>query len=332
MPLISHSYPNLDKQDFDYIKECFEQEFVGFDINLEIEICNMFLDYVKMNYINTTTSASVSLNIILKYLNLSKNDEIIIQPINCWSVYNTVLQHNTKCILCDLKSKNSFLPSYETISERISSNTKVIILTHMYGNMIDSGIIQKIKTNFPNIKLIEDFSTSIFSKRNYKIGEYSDFAISSFGSTKPVTAGIGGLICSQIEIFNNNYDIKQDKLLALNTKLSRLNQSLLISQLKKYHDYQEKKQKVIDFYKNYINIYIENSDDLFRAITFDDISNLLDFLKYNKIEIDYRTSVQPNLSQELNANHLKNAFNFQQYSSLPLNIKIYQILKEKALI
>ncbi len=332
MYLIPHSYPNIDEQDFNYVRKCFELEFVGFDNNLEIEISNIFLDYVNMKYINTTTSASTSLNIILKYLNLCKNDEIIIQAINCWSVYNTIVQNDIKCILCDLKSQNSFLPSYESIEKYITSNTKAIILTHMYGNMLDINILKRIKNNFPNIKLIEDFSTSIFSKKDYKIGTYSDFAISSFGSTKPITAGIGGLLCSEIKIYSNNYDIKQDKIFSINTKLSRLNQSLLISQLKKYYHYQERKQKIINFYKKFVNIYLENSDDLFRTITFDDVSNLLNFLKFYDIEIDYRTSVQPNLAKELKATHLLNAFNFKQYYSLPLNIKMYQILKEKGLL
>lgn len=77
---------------------------------------------------------------------------------------------------------------------------------------------------------------------------------------------------------------------------------------------------------------MENSDDLFRTITFDDVSNLLNFLKFYDIELDYRTSVQPNLAKELKATHLLNAFNFKQYYSLPLNIKMYQILKEKGLL
>lgn len=174
MYLVPHSYPNIDEQDFNYVRECLELEFVGFDNNLEKEIYNIFLDYVNMKYINTTTSASTSLNIILKYLNLCKNDEIIIQAINCWSVYNTIVQNDIKCILCDLKSQNSFLPSYESIEKYITSNTKAIILTHMYGNMLDINILKKIKKNFPNIKLIEDFSTSIFSKKDYKVGIYSD--------------------------------------------------------------------------------------------------------------------------------------------------------------
>lgn len=35
MYLVPHSYPNIDEQDFNYVRECLELEFVGFDNNLE---------------------------------------------------------------------------------------------------------------------------------------------------------------------------------------------------------------------------------------------------------------------------------------------------------
>lgn len=332
MFLIPHSYPNLDTKDLEKVIECFYLDYVGFDNNLNEEICNKFRSYLYFNFIETTTSGTESLNIILKFLNLNNSDEIIIQPINCWSIYNSIKQANIKPILCDTSSYDSFLPSYETIINYINKNTKVIIMTHMYGNIIDETIIKRIKENFPKIVIIEDFSTSIFSKNNYKLGKYSDFAISSFGSTKPITAGIGGLLCSKQKIFNTSYDTFIENDLTFNVKLSRLNQSLLLSQIDKFEEYQLKKKEIISFYKKFLTIYSTNNDDLFRALTFDNPKYLLKELESYNIKLDLRNNVQPNLAKSLNLDYLINSFNFKEYLSLPLNIKMYDILAEKGLI
>jgi len=329
---IPHSFPYLTNNHKQDVMSCFEQEYIGYDNNLSKKIKKKLKNYLDYEYMELTPSASLGLLLILKSLNLSRKDEIIIPSINCWSVYNIILMENCKPILCDVRSKKDFRVSYKTIKKQITKNTKVIIVTHMYGNLIEQNHIKKIKNRYPKIIIIEDFSTSLFSKENYKIGKYSNFAIGSFGSTKPLSGGIGGVVCSKKEFIDANYDQQMSDLLSFNIKISRLNQSLLLSQIESFNEYKRIKKRLITFYNHFVNIYSENSDDLFRAITFQKPNKLINYLKNYGISMDIRKSVQPNLAKELDRVELTNSCKFKKYYSLPLNVKAYSALKQKGLL
>ena len=334
MLVVPHSFPYLTEQDKFSVMKCFDIGYVGYDEKLTDEIKKKLRNYLAYSFVELTPSASLSLLLIFKYLKIGLDDEIIMSAINCWSVYNCIVFENATPIICDVRSDRDFRASYENIAKKITKKTKVIIITHMYGVLIEEEVIKKIKLNHPHITIIEDFSTSLFSKKDFKLGQYSDFGIGSFGSTKPLTGGIGGVLCSQKKIFEPHYDQFQDKYIAFNMKISRLNQMLLLSQLKSFDNYQMIKQSVINFYNKFLSIYLDdtNTTDLFRAITFKNPQILIDKLAKENIELDIRKSVQPNLTKELNIKSNNNSYDFKDYYSLPLNIKAYEILNSKGLL
>lgn len=331
MYLIPHSYPNITINDRTKINECIEKEYVGYDEELSSKIYLKLKKYLGFQNLELVPSGTIALLLILKYLKLKKKDEIIISAINCWSVYNTIKLENGIPVICDVKSKDDFRASYESIVNSITQKTKMIIVTHMYGNLIKEKDIKRLKKQFPHIYILEDFSTSLFSKKDIKIGKFSDFGIGSFGSTKPLTGGIGGILCSHKELFSPQYDTNNNTI-SLNTKISRLNQALLLSQINDFYEYQLIKSKLVKFYAKYINIYKQNSDDLFRVITFKKPKKLIKVLNRYDIKLDIRQSVQPNLAKELRLNELKNSYNFKKYYSIPFNIKAYNILHSKGLL
>lgn len=335
MYVVPHSYPNLTEEDKLAVLSCFELEYVGEDEDLKNMIINKIRFYLNYTHIETIPSASIGLLIVLKFLELDKKSEVILSGINCWSVYNLINLENYKPIVCDVRSKKDFRTSYSNIVKKITEKTKVIIITHMYGCFIEEKILIKLKEKYPEIYIIEDFSTSLSSKKNLLLANYSDFAIASFGSTKLLTGGIGGVLASKNKIINSNYDrlnISETKLISINTKISRLNQTLLYSQLNYYENYQKIKKCIIKFYNNFCNIYDENSDDLFRAITFENPRKLISYLKEYDIQLDIRNSVQPNLIKELKLKSNSNAYKFKKYYSLPLNINAYNVFKKKGLL
>jgi dTDP-4-amino-4,6-dideoxygalactose transaminase len=332
MQLIPHSYPNLTRQDCTNVLDCFDHNFVGFDNEIDKKIKSELRSYLSFQYLEITPSGSIALSLILKSMNLENGDEIILSAINCWSVYNIIKNEGARPVICDVRSCNDFRASYETIIQKITKHTKAVIITHMFGSLLEEKIIQKIKDNYPKLKIIEDFSTSIFSTDNYKLGKYSDYGLGSFGSTKPLTGGIGGVICSHTKIVDTHYDQKMGSVNSFNIKISRINQMLLLSQIENFPMYQKQKKKVIKFYQNYVNIYNSDAYDLFRAITFDDPKLVAEQFKKLQKELDIRRSVQPNLTKELEADINSNAYNFKNYYSLPLHIGVYRILSEHGMI
>lgn len=331
---IPHSYPYLGDESKKAIIDCIDSDFVGYDAILDNKIRNAFSSYLCFENIMTTTSASISLMLILKYLSFKEGSEVIMSGINCWSVFNIIKQEKLSPIVCDVRHKKDFRASYESIQKKISNRTKIIVITHMYGNMIEEEVLKKLKLNYPHINIVEDFSTSIFSHNNYQLGHFSDFAIASFGSTKPITGGIGGLLASHKKICNLNYAERMydGEYPSYNLHISKLNQALLLSQISSLCKYKKMKKKIIKLYSNYINLYKDNTDDLFRAITFDSITELKKFMQSHNLDLDIRSSVQPNISKILNLKCNSNAFFFADYVSLPLNAKAYDIFLRKGIL
>jgi dTDP-4-amino-4,6-dideoxygalactose transaminase len=333
MLVVPHSFPYLTEQDKIDVLECFDIDYVGYDAQITIDIEKKLRNYLDYSHIELTPSASLALLFIFKYLKIASDDEIILSSINCWSVYNCIRLENATPVICDVRSNCDFRASYEDFIKKITKKTKIIIVTHMYGVLIEEEVIKKLKLNYPEIIIIEDFSTSLFSKKDFKLGQYSDFGIGSFGSTKPLTGGIGGVLCSQNKIVESHYDQFEDKYIAFNMKISRLNQKLLLSQLNSFDNYQIIKKSLIDFYSKFLSLYLDiDTTDLFRAITFEKPQGLIDKLAKEEIKLDIRKSVQPNLTKELNIKSNNNSYNFKDYYSLPLNIKAYNILNSKGLL
>ena len=329
---IPHSFPYLTDTDKINIDKAYDDYFVGFDEKLDIEIKNKLSKFFVYPYVHILPSASLALLLILKACKLEEGDEVILSAINCWSVYNIIRLEKLKPIICDVRLLVDFRVSIEDIRNRITNKTKIIILTHMFGAIIDYDDIKLLKKDYPDIYIIEDFSTSFLPFENMKYGAFSDFAIGSFGSTKPLTGGIGGMLLSKYGFFSQDYDAYNKNQISFNMKISRMDQLLLNNQINKYSEYQSIRKIIIEFYKKYLNIYQPNGSTMFRAITFDDPKKLVNILHKYEIMLDIRNSVQPNFAKELKLEKLQYSFNFSNYYSLPLNVKLYETLKDKGLL
>lgn len=146
-----------------------------------------------------TSNAVSALEIIVDLLKLNKKDEIII-PAHTYtaSAYPFLRKtRNIKWVDIDLKTR---VTNIDYIKKRVTKNTKVIVVVHLYGYSVDIRPIQKFAKE-KNIVLIEDAAQSIGSEiYGKKTGTFGDFSIVSFQQQKNLTSlGEGGLL-----IFKNS--------------------------------------------------------------------------------------------------------------------------------
>jgi dTDP-4-amino-4,6-dideoxygalactose transaminase len=337
MKTIPHSAPWIEDDDIEAILVRAKSTYVGFSVDLEAEIAKNALLYINKKFFQTTSSGTLALYFALRHSRSSTGkNEVIISSINCWAVYNSVIQAGYDPIICDVRSESDFRADYNSIKGSITSKTSAIVITHMFGHLIEAVVLQKLKQEHPEITIIEDYASSFGATYGdgTLIGQYSDFVITSFASTKQITGGVGGGIACDQRILEFDYDRRNRGVqIALNANLSSLDQTLLLSQLKKIGIILKKKKKVIDFYSQYLKIYGYSSGcSLYRAITFQDCSNLCNRLADVGISLDIRKSVQPNISRELKQLSNNNAMQFDSYFSLPLNRIVYDEFRILALI
>ena len=160
---------------------------------------NELSEYFETKNCIVTSNAVSALEIIVDLLDLNKKDEIIIPAHTYTASAYPFLRKTRKIKWVDI-DLNTRVTNLEHIKKRVTKNTKVIVVVHLYGYSVDMKPIQKFAKE-KNIILIEDAAQSIGSEiYGKKTGTFGDFSIVSFQQQKNLTSlGEGGLL-----IFKNN--------------------------------------------------------------------------------------------------------------------------------
>ena len=148
-----------------------------------LEVKNVFL----------MTSATTSLSMCLKLLDIKKGDEVIISDFSWPATVNVVEDLGAKPVFADISLETyNMLP--EELEKKITKKTRAIIFVDSLGN--PSGIDRiKYICKQRKIPLIEDAACAIGSSINkVKCGSISDLTCFSFHPRKLICAGEGGAI------------------------------------------------------------------------------------------------------------------------------------------
>ncbi len=172
-----------------------------FENNLRIFISNPNILLVN-SYQN-------AFHIALKSLNLRVGDEVLLSPLACLQTTQALKSYGLKLKWVDANIDLATI-DFESLSNSINSNTKLVVHNHYCGMVGDIEKISKIcKKN--NILLIDDAIEAFGSKYNNKyIGnsEFSDATIFSFNPVRNPNAIDGGAIS-----FKNSSSFEYSKLL-----------------------------------------------------------------------------------------------------------------------
>lgn len=159
--------------------------------NLKVGRCLAQIFHKKVGII--TYSGTLAIELALIDCDLPPNTGVIVSSEVCCSIINTIVKLNLTPIL--VSPKKNFIITNEEIEEILKKpqfNCSCILLVHQYGLANDISQIKKI---YPHIKIIEDIAQAWDIKlKNTKVGEYSDYIVTSFGKTKPLSYGIGGAV------------------------------------------------------------------------------------------------------------------------------------------
>ena len=276
---ISYSRQTIFNDDVSNVAKVLKSDFITRGpVNEKFE--KTIKDYVGAKYCLTTNSATSSLYIACKSLNLGKGDIV-------WTSANSFVSSANCAVLCgakvdfidiDLDNYNMSIKNLEKklkLASQKNKLPKVIIPVHYAGYPCDMEKIYKLKNRY-NFKVIEDASHAIGSSYNqFKVGssKHSDLTVFSFQAVKVITTGEGGSITTnnkklyeKIKLLRQhgitkdkkNFKIKNNSLypwyyeqidLSFNFILPDINAALGLSQLKKISKNINKREKLVNYYK-----------------------------------------------------------------------------------
>lgn len=278
LPLMSD---NIDKQDIQSLIDFLSQEKIPKLTNgpKVIEFENSWGEWLGTKYnlmVNSGASANEITMLALKYI--YGDGEVIIPPLTWISDISSVLFSGLKPVFCDINMNNlSF--DLDRLEHCITSNTKVIFLTHVLGiNGLSQRLLDICEKN--NILLIEDVCESHGStfngKKNGTFGFASNF---SFYFAHHMSTIEGGMVCTndyhfyqvcralrshgmmremtddnlKNDIIESNPDLNKDFIFvhpSHNFRSTELNAVLGLSQLKKLDDNNVHRKSNFDYFIN----------------------------------------------------------------------------------
>lgn len=235
------------------------------------EFENAICKYTGAKYAVAVANATAGLHIAMMALDIGSGDEVITSPITFLASANCALYVGASPKFVDIDSNTACI-DVNKLEQEITQKTKVIIPVHFAGQSCDMKAIKEIADKH-NLFVVEDSAHAIGSDYlSKKVGccEFSDMSIFSFHPVKNMTTGEGGVITTNNEklykkllLLRSHGMIKDPQILTkndgpwyyemhefgFNYRLTDIQASLGISQLKKIEKFKKRRREIVEFYK-----------------------------------------------------------------------------------
>jgi len=275
-----NKFESYGEEEIKAVEQCLRDGWIAGFGPRSIEFENIVAKYFGKKYGVFVNSGSSACLLALACLKLPKGSEVVTPACTFSTTVAPMVQLGLKPIFCDVEL-TSYVPSLKQIVEKITDNTKVIMIPNLIGNKPDWKAIRQhlISINRNDIILIEDSADTM------TYTEETDISTTSFYASHVITAGgSGGMVmyndetlrdvCLQFrdwgrignnaeevdERFNHKVDgIPYDfkflyGVLGYNFKSSEMNAAFGLVQM-------EKLDKFVDIRRANIKRYIENLKD-----------------------------------------------------------------------
>jgi len=368
MKKIPYGRQFIDLDDQVAVKKTLQGDFITTG-NKVIEFEKNLKIFTKSNFAVTCNSGTSALHLSFLAINLKKDDVVIMPSINFIAAFNMCQNLNAKIYLSDVDPIHGKMTPYlleRCIKKNKIKKIKAIVTMHLGGQPDYINEFFSIKKKY-NCYLIEDACHALGARykvenKIFNVGscKHADLCTFSFHPIKSITTAEGGAITTNkknlykkicllrshgIERSKKNYHWSYDiKSIGFNYRLSDINCSLGISQLKKINKFIKKRKSIAERYlkhfKKYnkyikipqVNKNVYPSWHLFLiSINFKKLNsnkdNFLLYLKKNKIFAQYHYIPIYRLSIAKKKYH-KNK-NSEIYFKNSVSLPIFYNLKDK---
>jgi perosamine synthetase len=193
MNLIPVNRPLLNGEEKNYVIQAIESGWVSSEGPFVEEFEHKFSKRVNRKYGVAVASGTAALEIAVKALGISSEQEVIMPTFTIISCALSVLRNGSKPVFVDCFPDTWNLNTDE-IEKKITPKTVAIMPVHIYGLPVEMTPVLKLAKKY-NLAIIEDAAEAhgqtYFGRPCGSFGELSTF---SFYANKHLTTGEGGMI------------------------------------------------------------------------------------------------------------------------------------------
>lgn len=267
---IDFNRPVLVGRELEYITQAFANSHVSGDGSFTKSVQALLEKELGVQKVLLTTSGTHALEMAALLLDIEAGDEVIIPSFTFVSTVNAFVLRGAVPVFIDVRPDTLNL-NEDLLPQKLTQKTRAVVPVHYAGvgcNM--DAILSFSRTH--HIKVLEDNAHGLFGKyKNQWLGTFGNLAAQSFHETKNISCGEGGAILINDPHLIDRAEILREK----GTNRSRFFRgmvdkytwvdvgssylpsdilaAILLAQLEKRKEIQEKRKQVWDtYYSNLI--------------------------------------------------------------------------------
>lgn len=199
----AYSWPPITREDAEVIADMALRGEIsyygreGYIAELESKLAS----YLNLPYALATSSGTTALHSAYFGLGLEPGDEVICPTYTFLATVMPLFVVNAVPVLVDLDPQTGNLDPGE-IERNITSRTRAVVVTHLWGQPADMGSILAIARRH-GLKVVEDCSHAHGATiGSQQVGTFGEVGVFSLQGKKLVSAGQGGILATRdLEIF-----------------------------------------------------------------------------------------------------------------------------------
>ena len=280
--MIPLSVPNISGNEWQYVKECLDTEWVSSAGKYVDLFEKNIADFTGVKFAVACVNGTSALQVSLLLAGVKPGDEVIVPALTFIAPVNSVAYNGANPVFMDvdkyynldvektiefIKTKTVF-KNGNTYNKKSEKRIAAIVPVHMWGNAVwMDNLVYLCKER--NITVVEDASESLGSiytegkYKGYHTGTVGKLGCLSFNGNKIITTGGGGMILTDDKRLaeRSRYFTTQAKddpvryihhEIGYNFRLTNIQAALGVAQLEKLPEFLERKQEILNKYQTAI--------------------------------------------------------------------------------
>ena len=224
----------------------------------------LFKKHLGVQYAIATSSCTGALHMGMAALGIGPDDEVILADTNWIATASPIVHLGATPVFVDILS-DSWCIDPEKAEAAITSRTRAIVATHLYGNLCAMDRLLAIGERY-KIPIIEDAAEAIGSVYHGKrAGSMGAFGAFSFHGTKTLTTGEGGMfVTNEADLFErvltlSNHGRARDQgkqfwpdLIGFKYKMSNVQAAIGCAQVERIEELVKRKREILWIYRAHL--------------------------------------------------------------------------------
>jgi perosamine synthetase len=259
---IPYAKPSITQLEIDYVNDAVTNGWGDQRNSYLDKFEREFSSHIGSKFAIATSSCTGALHMGLSALGVGIDDEVILADSNWVATVAPVVHLGATPVFVDVL-RDTWCIDPSLVKDVITSKTKAIIATHLYGNLAGMTELLEIGEQY-GIPVIEDAAEAIGSTYlGQRAGSIGLFSVFSFHGSKTITTGEGGMLVTNDEklfervltLSNHGRDRSEKKLfwpavVGFKYKMSNVQAALGCAQLSRLETLVAKRKEILASYKS----------------------------------------------------------------------------------